>query len=186
MKMSLVVLVSAGAVMGLLAVGSSPAQQPAAAAKNNALEGTSPNPFGENPAVLRYSLFSEAPSGRSEIEQIMRQLRETEDTAKKAELTKQLEAAVSKHFDEDLKTREEELEKLEQRVSKLKAQLERRRKAKADITQLQIKVLINDAEGLGFSDAWPSATGTGRRPATSSQATPWYTTPPTRTESDVR
>ena len=83
----------------------------------------------------------------------MSQLRETEDEAKKADLTKQLEAAVAKHFDEDVKARETELTKLEERLKKLRAQLERRSKAKAELIQLQIKVLVNEAEGLGFSGA---------------------------------
>jgi hypothetical protein len=40
--------------------------------------------------------------------------------------------------------------KLEERLKKLKDQLERRRKAKTDIIQLELKVLVNEAEGLGL------------------------------------
>ena len=89
----------------------------------------------------------------------MNQLREADDDAKKADLTKQFEAAVAKHFDEDLKNRETELTKLEERLTKLRAQLDRRRKAKAEIIQLQIKVMVNEAEGLGFSGASVFDTG---------------------------
>jgi hypothetical protein len=88
---------------------------------------------------------------RTEISKLTQQLRQADDDAKKAELVKQLETAVAKYFDEDLKNREGQLTKLEERVTKLRAQLERRRKAKAEITQLQTKVLANDADGLGFS-----------------------------------
>jgi hypothetical protein len=90
---------------------------------------------------------------QSEIRKLVNQLRETDDEAKKADLTKQLEAAVAKHFDEDMKTRETELTKLEERLKKLRAQLDRRAKAKAELIQLQVKVLVNEAEGLGFSGA---------------------------------
>jgi len=86
-----------------------------------------------------------------EIRRIMHELRHTEENAKKAELTKQLEAAVTKYFDTDLQGRETELAKIEERVKKLRAQLDRRRTAKAEIIQLQLKVLANEAEGLGFS-----------------------------------
>jgi phosphoenolpyruvate-protein kinase (PTS system EI component) len=91
-------------------------------------------------------------AARSEIARLMNQLRDA-DSAKKPELTKQLEAAVDKYFDEDMKTREAELAKLEERLSKLRSQLDRRRKAKTDIIQLQIKVLLNEADGLGFTGA---------------------------------
>ncbi len=90
---------------------------------------------------------------RSEINQLVRELGDTTDEAKKAEITKKLEAAVTKAFDEDQKNREAELTKLEERLKKLRAQLDRRAKAKSDIIQLQLKVLVNEAEGLGFSGA---------------------------------
>jgi hypothetical protein len=90
-------------------------------------------------------------STQSEIGQLIKQLREADEDAKKTEITKQLEAAVTKYFDEDLKGREDELAKLEERLQKLNAQLDRRRKAKGEIIELQMKVLINEAEGLGFA-----------------------------------
>jgi hypothetical protein len=87
----------------------------------------------------------------NKIGELMNQLRHSDDSAKKADLMKQLETAVTKFFDEDLKSRETDLAKLEERLNKLRTQLDRRRTAKAEIIQLQLKVLANDAEGLGFS-----------------------------------
>jgi len=55
-----------------------------------------------------------------------------------------------------LENRETELTKLDERLSKLRAQLDRRRKAKTDIIQLQVKVLVNEAEGLGFQSVQPN------------------------------
>lgn len=100
---------------------------------------------------------------RSEIEQLMTHLRQADDDVKKAEITTLLRAAVAEYFDEDLKGRETELTKLEARLTKLRAQLDRRRKAKPEIIQLQIKVMVNEADGLGFSgtsvfDFEPSST----------------------------
>jgi hypothetical protein len=89
-------------------------------------------------------------SAGGEIGRLVGELREADD-AKKAELTKQLEGEVAKQFERDMENRETELTKLDERLSKLRAQLDRRRKAKTDIIQLQVKVLVNEAEGLGFS-----------------------------------
>jgi hypothetical protein len=83
------------------------------------------------------------------------------EAPKKAELTKQLEAAVAESFDEDMKVREGELSKLEERLNKLRAQLDRRRKAKGEIIQLEVKVLVNEAAGLGFSGVPSQARRTG-------------------------
>src|SRR5262245_33112468 len=88
---------------------------------------------------------------RPETSKLVAELRDATEEAKKTEITKKLETAVTKFFDEDQKAREAELTKLEERLKKLRAQLDRRSKAKADIIQLQLKVLVNEAEGLGFS-----------------------------------
>jgi hypothetical protein len=129
----------------LLDRSSGQAQSPAPAnLEPNSLLGTYP---AAGQAV--YPPMRASPA-QTEVNKLMKQLRETEDEAKKGELTKQLEAAVAKLFDEDLKARETELTKLEERLKKLRAQLDRRSKAKDEIIKLQIKVLQNEAEGLGF------------------------------------
>jgi hypothetical protein len=118
-----------------------------------------PVQVGEGPtSATVYGIRTVAPAA-SEVSRLMGQLREATEEAKKTELTGQLEKAVNKLFDEDMKAREAELTKLEERLKKLKDQLERRRKAKADIIQLQIKVLANEAEGLGFSRTLDQGTG---------------------------
>ena len=113
----------------------------------------SASPFYPDPLVTTLQPHPGHPgdnAARSEIARLMNQLRDG-DSAKKPELTKQLEAAVDKYFDDDMKVRETELTKLEERLNKLRSQLERRRKAKTEIIQLQIKVLLNEADGLGFT-----------------------------------
>jgi hypothetical protein len=49
--------------------------------------------------------------------------------------------------------RKKELADIESRLEKLRAQLERRRAKKDEIVDLQVKVAINEAEGLGFTSA---------------------------------
>ena len=93
------------------------------------------------------------------IRTIVGQLGEAPD-AEKAALMKKLEAAVATQFDRDMERRESELTQLEERFKKLRQQLDRRRRAKNEILDLQIKVLVNEAEGLGFggdssaSESW--------------------------------
>jgi hypothetical protein len=94
----------------------------------------------------------------------MNDLRDAEDDAKKADITKQLQVAVDKYFDEDMTARETELTKLTERLMKLRSQLDRRRKAKDEIIRFQIKVMVNEAEGLGFFGASLFDTGSSPNP----------------------
>ena len=96
------------------------------------------------------------------IELLMIELRAAEDDATKEDLTKKLEAAIVKNFDEDMTSRETDLTQLEERLTKLRAQLDRRRKAKAEIIQLHLKVIVNEADGLGFSGASVNQLGVDR------------------------
>jgi len=154
---AMIVVFSVLVVLMLVRAGLS--QQPADNLPRNEITiGKYPDPAN---VTIQYvpGLSGENAAG-GEIGRLMNQLREADD-AKKPELTKQLQTAVDKYFDDDMKARETELTKLEERLSKLRNQLDRRRKAKAEIIQLQIKVLLNEADGLGFIGAsffegyWP-------------------------------
>jgi hypothetical protein len=68
----------------------------------------------------------------------------------KTELTKRLSDLLNEYFERDLQHREAELAPLEERVRNLRAQLDRRREKKQEIIDLQIKVAVNEADGLGF------------------------------------
>ena len=50
--------------------------------------------------------------------------------------------------------REHELTQIEERLTKLRELLERRRKKKQEIIELQTKVALNEAEGLGFYEQY--------------------------------
>ena len=159
MKKPMLSVIALGVLGGLFLAENSWSQQPATgtsatsrpAAGQSALEGS----FGGFPGSSGAGLGGLGGFGRprSEIEQLMTQLREADDAEKKADLTKKLEAAIVTNFDEDMTSRETELTKLEARLTKLRAQLDRRRKAKPEIIQLQLKVMVNEADGLGFSGA---------------------------------
>lgn len=87
----------------------------------------------------------------SKVEKLTSELGEAKDDKAKAGLSEKLKSAVEKCFEADMKGREAELKKLQERLDKLKAQLDKRRSAKAEIVELEVKVLQNEAAGLGFS-----------------------------------
>jgi hypothetical protein len=77
-------------------------------------------------------------------------LRDAEDEESKAKAQDKLTKLLERYFNQDLQRREDELAKIEARTKKLRELLERRRSKKQEIIDLQIKVLSNEAEGLGF------------------------------------
>ncbi|MEX2092945.1 MAG: hypothetical protein WD971_09730 [Pirellulales bacterium] len=91
------------------------------------------------------------PRHLTQIQEAAEKLRDAKDESDKAAATKELTAVVDKFFKEDMRVREQELADIAARLDKLRVQLDRRRAKKQDIVDLQIKVAINEAEGLGFS-----------------------------------
>jgi hypothetical protein len=101
--------------------------------------------------IMRGKKIPVREANRRNIRRLSDELREAGDEKQKAAITKQLESVVGDVFDLDLKQREAELSKLEARLKKLHEQLDRRRQARGEIIQLKVKVLANEAAGLGFS-----------------------------------
>lgn len=95
----------------------------------------------------------------------------TDDEKKQGETT--ISNALSKYFELDMQNREEEIREIEERVKKLRAQLETRREAKDQLIELQLKVLINEANGLGFYRQSPLPNA-----QTGIPGVPIYTSPP--------
>jgi hypothetical protein len=79
-------------------------------------------------------------------------VRDAKDDEAKAAAEKTLDGILSKYFDEDMARRESELTKIEERLIKLRDLHNRRRAKKQEILELQTKVALNEAEGLGFYD----------------------------------
>ena len=97
------------------------------------------------------AIFAVPDSEWSKVEKLTNELGEAKDDKQKTALTDKLKSAVDKCFEDDMKGREAELKKLQERLDKLKTQLDKRRTAKDEIVQLEVKVLTNEAAGLGFS-----------------------------------
>jgi len=89
-------------------------------------------------------------SVQGKIRKAAEKLRDAEGDQAQAQAQQELAELLGKYFDEDLARREEELAKLEQRLEKLRTQLARRAEKRQEIIELQIKVAVNEADGLGF------------------------------------
>jgi len=93
---------------------------------------------------------------RAQISAKAKELRAAETDEAKDEAKKATQTLLDGYFEADMKKREREIADIEARVKRLRAQLEKRRAAKDEIVQLQLKVIVNEAEGLGFFSAPPS------------------------------
>lgn len=63
-----------------------------------------------------------------------------------------LNAVLQKQFTRDVERREKEVAELEERVKKLRSQLDKRKEAKDKIISLRLTTIQNEAEGLGFPE----------------------------------
>ena len=83
------------------------------------------------------------------IRKAAEELRDAEGEAK-AKAEANLRELLTSYFGEDMARREKELEAMQNRLKKLQEQLAKRRDKRQEIVDLQIKVLTNEADGLGF------------------------------------
>lgn len=104
-------------------------------------------------AVLSRGFGPHGPNGPGAvIRKAAEAVRDAKDSQDKEAAQKKLIDALNKCYDEDMVQREKELKQIEERLGKLRELLERRRAKKQDIIDLQLKVALNEAEGLGFYD----------------------------------
>ena len=79
-------------------------------------------------------------------------LRKGKDEAARKAAADMIQQQLTAQFERDLKQREKELAEVEQRVKTLREQLDKRKAAQADIINLRLQTLVNEANGLGFPD----------------------------------
>lgn len=108
------------------------------------------NPFGGNaPATVIRARVNQASAIRKAAEAV----HAAKGEEAKSDAQKQLTKLLNEAYDMDMGEREKELKQIEERLTKLRELLDRRRAKKQDIIDLQVKVALNEAEGLGFSDS---------------------------------
>ena len=72
-----------------------------------------------------------------------------------------LNVALIEYFDSDMKFRRKEIEEIEAGLEEMEALLEKRTKAKQAIINLQLRMIVNEAMGLGFFNGALSSSSTG-------------------------
>ena len=85
-------------------------------------------------------------------------LRQAEDDKQKEDIKRELSSILESYFDNDVQQRLSDITLIEERVRQLRDRCEQRQQAKQEIIELQLKVLENEAAGLGFFD--PGSPGT--------------------------
>src|SRR5262249_35163612 len=109
------------------------------------------NPFGKGGTGFFIS-GRPGTSVASAIRKAAEAVRDAKGDDEKAAAQKKLAEVLSKSYDDDMVQREHELKQIEERLTKLRELLERRRTKKQEIIDLQTKVALNEADGLGFYD----------------------------------
>jgi hypothetical protein len=104
------------------------------------------------------------PDSKSAIRKAAEELRDAKGDEAKAKAEANLRELLIKYFGADMVRREKELEAMQNRLKKLQEQLAKRDDKMQEIVDLQIKVLANEAEGLGFFSGDPSPSGLPRAP----------------------
>lgn len=89
-------------------------------------------------------------AGQQQIESARRKLASAANGDEQAKALETLKDALSKYFDQDMEARRTKVENVRAGLGKLQAQLEKRQSAKSDIIALQLKLIVNEADGLGF------------------------------------
>jgi hypothetical protein len=116
------------------------------------------NPFGRTIALGKMDrgtakFFSAGPGGsplEARIRDAAARVNDATDDADRQAAATELTSLLDKYFEEDMQSRAKELEDIQKRLANLQAQLDHRRAKKQEIIDLQTKVALNEADGLGF------------------------------------
>jgi hypothetical protein len=103
--------------------------------------------------TARFVMMQPQPERMNRIRESAKAFVDAEDDDAREDAERNLNEQLNEYFEEDMKRREEELANVERRVKELRELLERRREKRDDIIRLQVEVLQNEANGLGFFSA---------------------------------
>lgn len=112
-------------------------------------------PYGEEDGSAFAGAGSLTMDPRQKAERNLRSVLEKLKNAKtdkdRQTAAKDLKSALDIYFSADLKVREQEIGGIQKRVENLDKLIDRRRKAREEIISLQLELLTDEADGLGFS-----------------------------------
>lgn len=91
------------------------------------------------------------PQPRTAALQRLQQVREKIARGDRSEQQfEQLREALNNYFEQDLQVREQQLEEIRSKLQAMEEKLEQRRRSQNEVVDLQYRLLVNEANGLGF------------------------------------
>lgn len=90
-------------------------------------------------------------SDTQQLRELMKQYKDA-DGEDQDELENKIRSTLEEQYDEFLAQNEKQIEQLQERLNKLKDQLDRRRRAKSKMVDLEFERMANEAEGLIWPD----------------------------------
>lgn len=89
---------------------------------------------------------------RRAFAQAFRMYQSAADDSARSKATAELRTSLAKQYDAFVEGQAKQIAQLEDRLEKLKTQLEKRRGAKERMVELKLQMVLSQAEGLGFPD----------------------------------
>jgi len=105
--------------------------------------------------------YREAVQQQDQLSNALAELKNAESESDRGKFIEKVRGLLETQYDKSLDRYEDNLSKMEERIKKMRSQVEKRRDAKADLVDLRLKMLVNEADGLG----WPDGRQGGTYPA---------------------
>jgi hypothetical protein len=93
----------------------------------------------------------------NEIQKAQGKLKDAKTDEDKTAALKELETALGTYFDRDMEQRRKDLEEVREELKEMETRLKTRTDSKGEIVALQLKIFVNEANGLGFFNGEDSA-----------------------------
>jgi hypothetical protein len=97
---------------------------------------------------------------QSKINALLQKMKQTDDSKNRNEIKEAIEKLLHTQYTQKMDSYQEHLAKLEDKLQAMRSQLERRRDAQQEMVDLRMKVLLAEADDLG----WPADVKQGRFP----------------------
>lgn len=109
------------------------------------------NPYGSTGPAGGTTTSDRLQRNSEKLQQVLEELKRADSDDAREAADERLSEIVSLIFDDDLKRRESEVSDIQQRASNLQALIQKRMESKDRIVDLQLKIQLNEVEGLGFT-----------------------------------
>lgn len=139
------------------------AQPPTRPNPNQGQPFNNPRPAPGQADGFNFNQFGPGPMGQpgamppsrlqGQIDSKLRQYRNADDETERKKIMEEIRETLSEQFDERMKSPKERIQRSRKRLERLKKQLNEREKKSDEIIDLRLKVLTNQALGLGWGTA---------------------------------